>query len=237
MKLLVAGATVVPLSLLTAGCSSGSGTKAAASSTAGVTSAAGIAAPSPSGGATSAGAGSAGVSSSATPPGSATTAQPTAAGKNLDSAATTTTSASEGASSSMASSAPTGGKAASVVVCATLPTSQVASLSGKALTSSREQDFAANNDYTCSYYTASRVDGMSVTVAVVGGAVAYANTLNADTVAGPAEHVTPLAGLGDKAFSAQDGVHALFADRMIYVAGLTVQPAEAIIEALQAKLK
>jgi hypothetical protein len=237
MKLLAAGATVVALGLLTAGCSSGSGTKAAAPSTAGVTSTTAIAAPSPSGVATPAAAGSAGVGSSATPTGIATTAQPTAAGTDLGSAATTTTSASEVASSSAAQSATTGGKAAPVVVCATLPTAQVASLSGRALTSSREQDLAADNSYTCAYYTASGVGGLSVTVAVVGGAVAYASSLSVDSVAGSPEHVTPVAGLGDKAFSARDGVRALFGDRMIYVAGLTtVQPAEAIIEALQAKL-
>jgi hypothetical protein len=238
MKQLIAGATVVALGLLTAGCSSGSGTKAAASSTAGVTSAAGTAAASPSSVATSAAAGSAAVSSSGTATGGPTTAAPAAASQDVGSPATTTTSSSQSVSSSAATSATTGGKAAPVVVCATLPTSQVASLSGKALTSSREQDFAADNNYTCDYNTAAGFGGMSVTVAVVGGAVAYTNSLSADTVAGSAEQVTPLAGLGDKAFSARDGVRALFGDRMIYVAGLTsVPPAQAIIEALQAKLK
>lgn len=228
MKLLVTGATVVALGLLTAGCSSGSGSKAAASSTAAVTSAATTtatpaattAAPSTSGVATSPAAGSAAVTSSATPTGNPTTA------------------AAQAASSSTATSATTGGTATPVAVCATLPISQVASLSGKALTVTREQDFAADNAYTCDYYPASGVGGLSVTVMVVGGAVAYANTLNVDTVGGPAENVTPVTGIGDKAFSAHDGLHVLFGDRMIYVAGLTtVAPAEAIIGALQAKLK
>lgn len=190
MKLLVGSATVVAAGLLTAGCSSGSGTKAAAASTVGATSTSATAAAGPSAGATSA------------------TATPS-----------------------------TGDKAAPVALCTTLPTAQVASLSGTVLTHSREQDFAAQNSYTCDYFTASGVGGMSVTVAVAGGTTTFANTLNSDTIAGPEEHVTPLTGLGDKAFSARDGVHALFGDRMIYVAGLTSVPqAEAIINALQAKL-
>jgi hypothetical protein len=142
------------------------------------------------------------------------------------------------APSSAATSVTSGGKAAPAVVCTTLPTAQVASLSGKALTSSREEDFAADNGYTCAYFTASGFGGLSVTVKIVGGATAYANTLTNHKIEGSAEHVTPLTGIGDNAFSAQDGVHVLFGDRMISVAGLTsVPPAEAIIKALQAKLE
>jgi len=71
----------------------------------------------------------------------------------------------------------------------------------------------------------------------VRGAQAYANSLQTDTIAGAAEHVAPLAGVGDKAFSARDGVRAVFGDRMIYVAGVASdQTAVAIIQALQAKL-
>lgn len=233
MRLPVAGATVVALGLLTAGCSSGSGAKAAASSTAAVTSSTGTAALSPSGVATSA-AGSMGVSSSATPSGSPTGAQPTAAG---ESTATAPTSASQGASGSAVTSATTGGKAGPFVVCTTLPTAQVASLSGKSLTHSREQDFAVLNSYACAYYTASGFGGLSVTVKVVGGTTAYENILTNDKIEGSAEHVTPLTGLGDKAFAAQDGVHVLFGDQIISVAGLTSVPAaEAIVRALQAKL-
>jgi hypothetical protein len=68
--------------------------------------------------------------------------------------------------------------------------------------------------------------------------VAYANSMSTDTIEGAAEHVTQVAGIGDKAFSANDGLHALFGDRLIYVAGLTdVAPAKAIVEAVQAQLK
>ena len=226
MKLLTAGAMVLVLGLLTTGCSSGSKTAAAASSTSGGASA------------TSAAAGAAAASSSGTPAGGpSTTAQSAAASQDLSSAAATTTPGGSGAASPGSTSSATGGRAGPVAVCATLPASQVASLSGTAVTSSREQDFAANNDYTCAYNTASGVGGLSVTVAVVGGALAYTSSLSTDTVAGSAEHVTPVAGIGDKAFSARDGLRALFGDRMIYVAGLTsAPPAEAIIKALQAKL-
>ncbi len=228
MKLLAASTTVMVLGLLTGGCSSGGGTKATASSTAGTASPAGTAAPSLSGVAASPGGGSATGSSSAAPAASLTaTAQPA-----------TTTSTSDSAPSAARASAPTGAKAAPIVVCTALPTPQVASLSAKTLTSSREQDFAAGNAYTCAYDTAAGVGGINVTVTVVGGSNAYANSLTTDTVAGAAEHVTPLAGVGDKAFSAQDGLRVLFGDQMIYVAGLTsAPPAEAIVQALYAKLK
>lgn len=237
MKLLPTGAVVVALGLLTAGCNSGAGSKAAASSTPTVVPATQTAAPSPSGDVpTSAAAPATTVTPSGTPSGApATTAQAAAASNDQGSSATAAASAA--ASSSASTSATTGGNAAPVAVCTSLPTAQVASLSGTALTSSREQDFAANNDYTCAYNTAAGVGGMSVTVAVVGGAAQYASSLSTDTVAGSVEHVTPVAGLGDKAFSARDGLRALFGDRLIYVAGLTsAQPAEAIVRALQAKL-
>ncbi len=152
--------------------------------------------------------------------------------------ATSTTTAPSGASTSSGSTtAAAGGTAAApVAVCTTLPTSQVATLSSRALTTSREEDFAGGNSYTCDYFPASGTGGMSVTVTTVGGAVAYKNSLQNDTIA-HTENVMPLTGLGDKAFSANDGVRTLFGDRLIYVAGLTtVAPAEAIVRALQAKL-
>ena len=122
-------------------------------------------------------------------------------------------------------------------MCTVLPTSQAASLSGVTLASSREQDDAESNAYRCDYFPASGSGGFSVSVTVVGGAVAYANSLQTDTIAGAAEHVAPLTGVGDKAFTAHDGVRAVFGDRMIYVAGLTSDPpAVAIIKALQATL-
>ena len=124
-----------------------------------------------------------------------------------------------------------------IVMCTTLPTSQVASLSGVAVTTSREEDDAVLDTYTCDYFPASGTGGLSVTVTAVRGAQAYENSLQTDTIAGAAEHVSPLTGVGDKAFSARDGVRAVFGDRMIYVAGLASDPpAVAIIQALQAKL-
>jgi hypothetical protein len=165
----------------------------------------------------------------------------TACGSSSATVGSPTTQASAGASARTTGSNSTIPSTAAgvpaVVVCTALPISQVGSLSGVAVTSSREQDFAAGNAYTCDYFPASGTGGLSVTVTTVGGAQAYGNTLQTDTVAGAAENVTPLTGVGDKAFSAHDGVRAVFGDRMIYVAGLASDPpAVAIIQALQAKL-
>jgi hypothetical protein len=149
----------------------------------------------------------------------------------------TTAAASAGTAASGSTSASAAASAPAIVVCTVLPISQAATLSGIALATSREQDDAESNAYRCDYFPASGSGGFSVAVTVVGGAQAYANSLQTDTIAGATEHVAPLTGVGDKAFSAQDGVRAVFGDRMIYVAGLASDsPAVAIIQALQAKL-
>jgi hypothetical protein len=149
----------------------------------------------------------------------------------------TTAAASDGTAGSGSTSPSTAASAPAIVVCTALPISQAASLSGVALATSREQDDAGFNAYRCDYFPASGTGGFSVAVTVVGGAQAYANSLQTDTIAGATEHVAPLTGVGDKAFSARDGVRAVFGDRMIYVAGLASDPpAVAIIQALQAKL-
>jgi hypothetical protein len=149
----------------------------------------------------------------------------------------TTAAASDGTAGSSSTGPSTAASAPAVAVCTVLPISQVASLSGVALATSREQDAADANAYTCDYFPASGSGGLSVTVQTVGGVQAYANSLSTDTVAGAVEHVAPLTGVGDKAFSARDGVRAVFGDRLIYVAGLaTDPPAVAIIKALQATL-
>jgi hypothetical protein len=150
--------------------------------------------------------------------------------------ATTTAPASAPTNSGSTTTVTDAATAAPVAVCTTLPTAQVAALSAKPLTTSREQDDAADNAYTCDYFTASVSGGMSVTVLTIGGAVSYTNSLQTDTIS-KTENVMSLSGIGDKAFSAHDGVRVLFGDRLIYVAGLsTVAPAEAIVRALQAKL-
>jgi hypothetical protein len=152
-------------------------------------------------------------------------------------AAATNAPSTQGGSASQTSPPTTGKSAAPVNVCATIPTAKAASLSGKALTTSREQDDAAGNGYTCDYFTASGTGGISVTVMTQGGATAYQNFLSTDKASQAAENPTPLSGLGDQAFSARDGVHALFGDRLISVAGLTsLPPAEGLVRALQADL-
>ena len=161
-----------------------------------------------------------------------------ACGSTKKAASTTTASTAAGGGAGSATTAATSGKsAAPVKVCTTLPTSQAASLSGKPLSYSREQDFAADNSYTCAYFPASKFGGINVTVSTADGATKYQNTLQVDKASASAEHPTTVSGIGDKAFSARDGLHVLFGDRLITVAGLTsVAPAEAIVQALQAKL-
>jgi hypothetical protein len=162
----------------------------------------------------------------------------TKAGPASTPAVTPTSAASGPGGTASKTSKPTVGKAAGPVdVCTKLPASKAASLSGKALTTSREQDDATSSAYTCDYFTASGVGGISVTVLTENAASAYQNFLQTDKVSQSVEHVTSLAGLGDKAFSARDGVHALFGDRLISVAGLTtVPPAEALVRTMQADL-
>jgi hypothetical protein len=165
--------------------------------------------------------------------------QATPASSATGAAATTPTeaAASDGNAGSGSASPASGASAPAVAVCTVLPAAQAASLSGVAVTSSREQDDAGFNAYRCDYFPASGTGGFSVSVTVVGGAQAYANSMQTDLVAGAAENVTPLTGVGDKAFSAHDGVRAVFGDRMIYVAGVAAdQTAVTIIKALQAKL-
>ena len=177
-------------------------------------------------------------SSSPTASSPATQAAPTSGNAiGSDSTNPTTAVASDGTAGSGSTGPSTVASAPAVVVCSVLPVSQAASLSGVAVASSREQDDAESNAFRCDYFPASGTGGFSVSVTVAFGAQAYANSLQNDTDAGAVEHVAPLTGVGDKAFSARDGVRAVFGDRMIYVAGLaTDPPAVAIIKALQAKL-
>jgi hypothetical protein len=170
-------------------------------------------------------------------PATQTTAAASGGAAGSDSTAPTTAAASDGTAGSGSTSSSTDASAPAIVVCTELPASQAASLSGVALATSREQDDAESDASRCDYFPASGTGGFSVSVTAVRGAQAYANSLQTDTLAGAAEHVAPLTGVGDKAFSAQDGVRAVFGDRMIYVAGVASdQTAVTIIKALQAKL-
>jgi hypothetical protein len=176
-------------------------------------------------------------SSSPTAGSPATQTTPASGGATASDSTTPTGAAASGGTAGSDSTGPsTAASAPAIVVCTELPTSQAASLSGVALATSREQDDAESDAYRCDYFPASGTGGFSVSVTVGRGAQAYANSLQTDTVPGAAENVAPLTGVGDKAFSARDGVRAVFGDRMIYVAGLASDPAVAIIKALQAKL-
>jgi hypothetical protein len=173
--------------------------------------------------------------SSSSSAGSSTTVGSSATvGSSTTPAAAAASDATAGSSSTNPSTA---SSAAAIVVCTELPMAQVASLSGVAVTTSREQDDPDSDAYRCDYFPASGTGGLSVSVTVGRGAQAYANSLQTDTAAGAVEHVAPLTGVGDKAFTARDGVRAVFGDRMIYVSGLTSDaPAVTIIKALQARL-
>jgi hypothetical protein len=176
-------------------------------------------------------------SSSSTASSPATQAAPASGGTTSSGSTTPTPAAASDGTAGSGSTGPSAvANAPAVVVCTELPISQAASLSGVALATSREQDDAGFDSYRCDYFPASGTGGFSVSVTVAIGAQAYANSLQTDTVEGAAEHVAPLTGVGDKAFSAQDGVRAVFGDRMIYVAGLPTDPAVAVIKAVQAKL-
>jgi hypothetical protein len=162
-----------------------------------------------------------------------------ACGKTKSSGSTATT-ASAGTQATTGSGSETtttaGGSAAAVKVCTVLPLSQVASLTGKQLTTDREQD-APGYSYQCDYFPNSGVGGVTITVLPTGGAASFQNARQVDEASQSVEHVTDVSGLGDKAFSARDGLRALFGDRLIYVTGVTDEAeAKAVILAVNAKL-
>lgn len=114
---------------------------------------------------------------------------------------------------------------------------KLASLTDLQLTTSRELD-ATGYSYQCAYNTNSGTGGVNITIIPTGGANNFESAEQTDKISQSAEHVTELSGLGDKAFSATDGLRALFGDRLIYVAGVSSLPkAKAVIEAVEAKLQ
>jgi hypothetical protein len=121
-------------------------------------------------------------------------------------------------------------------VCATLPPATVATIIGLPITQAQEQDVPGGSVYTCDYTSTSGTSGCTLSVTTVEGDMAYNFVLQADSSVGPA-HVQQISGLGDKAFSAIDGVHVLYGKTLIAVEGLTSDPAaESLIKAMQAKL-
>lgn len=139
------------------------------------------------------------------------------------------------ASSSTQPSSQQGGSGHPVNVCVTLPPATVASLTGLPITQAKEDDVGGHN-YTCDYTSSDGTSGCTVSVTPSQGDLAYKFLLDADNSVSIA-HVQQISGLGDKAFSAVDGVHALFGKVLIDVEGLNSDSAaENLIRNLQPKL-
>jgi hypothetical protein len=121
-------------------------------------------------------------------------------------------------------------------VCATLPATTVASIIGLPITQAQEQDVPHGGIYTCDYTSTSGTSGCTLSVTTNQGDMAYGFVLQADSSVAPA-HVQQISGLGDRAFSAIDGVHVLYGKTLIAVEGLSSDSAaESLIRAMQAKL-
>jgi hypothetical protein len=121
-------------------------------------------------------------------------------------------------------------------VCTTLPPATVATIIDLPITQAQEQDVSQGGIYTCDYTSTSGTSGATLSVTTTRGDMAYDFVLQADESV-PAAGEKPISGLGDKAFSAIDGVHVLFGKTLIAVEGLASDSAaENLIKAMQAKL-
>jgi hypothetical protein len=142
-----------------------------------------------------------------------------------------------------------GGK--TVDVCALMPAESVANISGEPITVAKEDTdkvLTSSGIFTCDYTSADGTSGLDLTVHETGGKIGYDADLQAAKSVQAAGTKT-ISGLGDKAFSAVDGVHALFGDVEIEVSGLSlaasavglgsgdsVGPAKTLITTLHSKL-
>jgi hypothetical protein len=132
-----------------------------------------------------------------------------------------------------ASGAATTSGGAAVEVCDLLPVTTVAQVSGLNIAEATPDDsLASTHLYRCEYTSADGAAIIAVSVLQQGAADVYAQQLEA--AGSTAQMIT---GLGDKAFAAVDGVHALFGDTEIVVAGLPSDDASAaLVRDLQAAL-
>jgi hypothetical protein len=123
-----------------------------------------------------------------------------------------------------------------VNVCSLIPASTAASVSGEAITVAQEQDTLSYKIYSCNYTTADGTNGFVLNVLAMDAAAGYQADIDTHkTVGSP---VTPISGLGDKAFSVSDGAEALFGNVEIQVSNLVgnTAAAETLIRDLQPKL-
>jgi hypothetical protein len=127
----------------------------------------------------------------------------------------------------------------------------VAGITGEPITVAKPDDdkvLTSSGIYTCDYTSADGTSGLDLTVHNKDGKIGYDADYQAAKSVGAAG-TTTIDGLGDKAFSAVDGVHALFGDVEIEVSGLglaasavglgsgdSVGPAKTLITTLHSKL-
>jgi hypothetical protein len=123
-----------------------------------------------------------------------------------------------------------------VNVCSLIPASTAASVSGEPITVATEDDTLSYKIYSCNYTSADGTMGFVLNVLALDAAAGFQADIDTHkTVGSP---VTPISGLGDKAFSVSDGVEALFGNVEIEVSNLVGNTAacETLIKDLQPKL-
>ncbi len=123
-----------------------------------------------------------------------------------------------------------------VNVCSLVPASTAASVSGEPITVATEDDTLSYKIYSCDYTSADGTTGFVLNVLALDAAAGYQADIDTHkTVGSP---VTPISGLGDKAFSVSDGAEALFGNVEIQVSNLVGNTAacETLIKDLQPKL-
>jgi hypothetical protein len=123
-----------------------------------------------------------------------------------------------------------------VNVCSLLPATTAASVSGEPITVATEDDTPSYKLYTCNYTSADGTTGFVVNVLALDAVAGYEGDVQTYQTVGTA--MTPISGLGDKAFSTSGGhVEALFGNVRIDVANLSDAAAgETLIRDLQPKL-
>jgi hypothetical protein len=123
-----------------------------------------------------------------------------------------------------------------VNVCALVPASTAAAVSGEAITVATEDDTLSYKIYSCNYQNAAGTVGFVLNVLALDAAAGYQGDIDAHKAVG--SPVAPISGLGDKAFSVSDGVEALFGNVEIEVANLVGNTAasETLVRDLRAKI-
>jgi hypothetical protein len=123
-----------------------------------------------------------------------------------------------------------------VNVCSLLPAATAASVSGEPITVANEQDTLSYKIYTCNYTTADGTNGFDVNVLALDAAAGYAGDIQTYQTVGT--KMTPVSGLGDKAFATDSDVVALFGNYSIDVSNLTgnTNACETLIRDLQQKI-